>query len=115
MRISDWSSDVCSSDLLVVGADPVQMRVVIRKDSPLQHAVRRKTNAGYDAGWRERRLFEFREVVFQVAVQVQNTDLDQRIDLVRPVLGADEGSKTGGASSRVRMLKEVKREGVRGK
>src|SRR3546814_6705611 len=34
--------------MLVVGADPVQMRVVIRTDSPLQHAVRRKTTAGYD-------------------------------------------------------------------
>src|SRR3546814_11081562 len=53
----------------------------------LQHAVRRKTNAGYDAGWRERRLFDFREVVFRVAVQFQHTDLDQRIVLVRPDLG----------------------------
>src|SRR3546814_1083316 len=37
MRISDWSSDVCSSDLLVPRAEGVQVLLTRRTDGPRHH------------------------------------------------------------------------------
>src|SRR3546814_10414363 len=48
MRISDWSSDVCSSDLLLHDGEPVALFA----DSRLQPAQRahRRTSFGWSAG-----------------------------------------------------------------
>src|SRR3546814_3446120 len=39
MRISDWSSDVCSSDLTCVG-DPLERHALLRQGHPERHANR---------------------------------------------------------------------------
>src|SRR3546814_8591508 len=48
MRISDWSSDVCSSDLAVIGAGPAALRpheiidaLALHEERPLDIAGRR--------------------------------------------------------------------------
>src|SRR3546814_18529781 len=56
MRISDWSSDVCSSDLAVDGADVLQAEVLeqsLRCEGvldPLLHRVQRVIGGRADAG-----------------------------------------------------------------
>src|SRR3546814_17145561 len=35
MRISDWSSDVCSSDLRVIGVSPMRISHIVRETRPV--------------------------------------------------------------------------------
>src|SRR3546814_7573019 len=49
MRISDWSSDVCSSDLLRIETDNVERRVADRDrggDAELRHQVQQREEKG---------------------------------------------------------------------
>src|SRR3546814_2243996 len=46
MRISDWSSDVCSSDLNVAGATVVN-RTVMQEARPVQHSVTQVSRQQY--------------------------------------------------------------------
>src|SRR3546814_2545470 len=83
MRISDWSSDVCSSDLVgaalavavvavhraargvdrdlvVVHAQPVALRIGVVEQARLQHLVRRRADARHQVARRERGLLDVR-------------------------------------------------------
>src|SRR3546814_18934044 len=68
MRISDWSSDVCSSDLIFVG------------ESDLQHLL----VAGLDAD----------ELVFEAGDQLARTDFDRHV-LARAAVEGDAADAAG--------------------
>ena len=76
--------------LIRIDADAIAVRVRIGEDPRLQHLVRRMTDAGYDIGGRERGLLDLSEIIFGIAVQLENADLDQRIIPVRPYFGEVE-------------------------
>jgi hypothetical protein len=77
--------------LLVVRADPVQVRVVVGEDPPHQHLVGAKAGTGHEVGRVETRLLDFGEVVSGVAVQDHPANRDRRVVRVRPDFGQVEG------------------------
>ena len=66
------------------------MRIRIGEDARLQHLVRREADARDDVRRREGDLLDLGEVVFRVAVQLQDADVDRRILGMRPHLGEVE-------------------------
>ena len=52
----------------------------------LQHLVWREADSGDDVRRRKGRLLHFREIIVGIAVQLQNSDFDQRIFGLRPNL-----------------------------
>src|SRR3546814_17764749 len=60
MRISDWSSDVCSSDLVRVTVDRdavgIQFHDLVQRTAEAVHTLERQTIDQVDAGRTERRL-----------------------------------------------------------
>ena len=78
-------------DQVVVDAEAVALGIPIGEQPSLQHLVRRETDAGHDVGRIERRLLDFGKIILGVPVQLQDTDLHQRIILVEPDLGQVEG------------------------
>ena len=77
-------------DLVVVDAEAVANRVIVRQQARLQHPVRREADAGDEVRWPERRLLDFGEIVVRPAVQLHHADLDQRVLGLRPDLGQVE-------------------------
>src|SRR3546814_11939732 len=76
MRISDWSSDVCSSDLdLVLGAEDV--RVVLGEGAHPHDAVQRARRFVAEAG------AELRQPQRQVAIALQPLLEDQHVARAR--------------------------------
>ncbi|MBC7208751.1 MAG: heavy metal translocating P-type ATPase, partial [Methyloversatilis sp.] len=71
---------------LVMGADPVAVRIGVGEQPALEHLVGREADARHDVGRRERCLLNLREVVVGIAVQFQFADGDQRVVAVRPHL-----------------------------
>lgn len=76
-----WSVD---RQRFVMRAEAMPVRVRIRENPRLKHLVRRKPNAWNDIRWRECRLLDLGKIIVGVAVQLNDTDLDQRIVRVRP-------------------------------
>ncbi|PMQ14793.1 hypothetical protein JaAD80_19100 [Janthinobacterium sp. AD80] len=70
--------------VLVIGADPVQLGVVVGEQTALQHLVRRVAHAGHGVGRRKGRLLHFRVVIVRIAVQLENANGQQREIRVRP-------------------------------
>src|SRR3546814_14021977 len=78
MRISDWSSDVCSSDLAVAEGDHEVERLVLRRallgvvDQP--HDVLRQPRALADHPEADAVLVELGDLALQVAPQQARSD-----------------------------------------
>src|SRR3546814_9998221 len=91
MRISDWSSDVCSSDLVARHLDAV----------PTRKAGHHRLHAGIDRG------------DIGQAVDIAQFGLaDRRIALIVAVLGAAVGKEMLGRGDDVRALEDVGRAGL---
>src|SRR3546814_20580137 len=94
MRISDWSSDVCSSDLAVADAEQRQAAVehLPRRGGRTLHRGRLRTAGQDDALWRERRDL-VRVVVpgpdFAVDAQLADATRDQ-LRVLRAEVEAEE-------------------------
>ncbi len=99
-------------DLVVVHAEPVALGIAVGKETPLEHLVGRKPDAGDDVGRVEGRLLDLGEVVFRVAVQLENAHLDQGIILVEPDLGEVKGVK--GVFRRILLRHDLDVEGPAG-
>src|SRR3546814_7346720 len=90
MRISDWSSDVCSSDLAVAEGDHEVERLVLRRallgvvDQP--HDVLRQPRALADHPEADAVLVELGDLALQVAPQQAHEVLDLA-GRAAPVLG----------------------------
>jgi hypothetical protein len=81
--------------VLVVGADPVELGVVVGEQARLQHLVRAVAQARHDVRRRQRGLLDVGVVVVRIAVQLQDADLDAREVALRPDLGQIEGIPAG--------------------
>jgi hypothetical protein len=92
-RRVDWN-------VVEVDAEPIALRVAVRKETCLKHPVRRKSNAGHDVGGRKGSLFHFREIILRIAIKLHHGDFDQRILRLRPHLGEIEGI----VAARLRLL-----------
>lgn len=73
-----------------VRADAIAVRIGVREQPPLQHAVGRKAQARHDVRWRERGLLDFGVVVERNSVELEHAHFLQRIVRVRPDLGQVE-------------------------
>ena len=87
----------------IVRSHTISGRVVVRKQSRLQHAVGRGFHAGRHVGGAERGLLHFVEVVVHVAIEGEFADFAQGIVLVRPYLEGKRG--------RVFTRKKVRQKG----
>src|SRR3546814_14340947 len=85
MRISDWSSDVCSSDL--------DLGVEVREVAPLKQRVIAEVDAGRHILRAERHLFGFSEEVVDDAVEHEPPDDAYWQVLLRDDLGGIEHVK----------------------
>jgi hypothetical protein len=63
-------------NLVVIDAQTVALCIAIREQAPLQHLVWGEADAGHYCTGIERRLLHLGEVVFRVAVELENADLD---------------------------------------
>ena len=72
--------------LLVVGADAVQMRVVVAEDARHQHPVRRQAGPRDEVGGVEARLLDLGEEVGRVAIEDHAAHLDERVVALGPDL-----------------------------
>ena len=74
----------------IMRADAMAMGVGIGEDARLQHLVGREPDARHDVGRRIGGLFDFREIIVGIAVELENANVDQGIILVRPHFGEAE-------------------------
>ena len=74
----------------MVDPKPITMRVSVGKDPCLQHLIWRVTNPGDNIGRRKGSLFHLGKVVFRIAIELQDADLNQRVIGMRPNLGQIE-------------------------
>src|SRR3546814_9879365 len=75
MRISDWSSDVCSSDLAETGFDPESLGDGFGLDGSLDGKVDRRVAIGGDAGENERAIDRLGDLAVEGRI-VQFVDLE---------------------------------------
>ena len=76
---------------VMVHPEAVALRIAIGKKAALQHLVGRKPDAGHNARRVEGRLLDLGKIVFRVAVQLHDADLDERIILLEPDLAEIKG------------------------
>ena len=76
---------------VVINPQTITLRVTIGKKPPLQHFIWRKTNTGRHIGRVKGGLLDFSVVVFRVAVELQDTNINQRVILMWPNFGQVKG------------------------
>ncbi len=69
---------------VIVHSQTITVRIGIGNQTRLQHLVRRISHTRHYVARFERRLLDFREIIYRIAVQDQFADFLQRIILVRP-------------------------------
>src|SRR5690606_12240236 len=77
---------IIDRNLEMINAQPVALRVSIRKESPLQHLVRGKAYPRNNIRWVECSLFHILEIVFGIPVQFEFSNGDQRKVFLGPYL-----------------------------
>src|SRR5690606_17130870 len=77
-------------NLMVVHSQTIPLCVAVREEARLQHAVGRKPDPRHHIGGSERRLFDFREEVFRVAVEFHYSHFHEWVIALGPYLGQIE-------------------------
>ena len=88
--VVDRADRTVDRQLLGVGTDTVAVCIGVGPQTSLQHAVRGGADTRHEVGRREDGLFDFREVVLRVAIELHLADFHQREVTVRPHLGQIE-------------------------
>ncbi|MCY1438278.1 hypothetical protein D9M71_544720 [compost metagenome] len=73
--------------LLVIGAYTIAVGICVGEHTALQHAVWREAHTRYHVARAEGRLLDLCEVIERVAVELQHTNFNQRVILLRPGFG----------------------------
>src|SRR5690606_30280539 len=81
------------ADLFVIDPQTVTLGIRISKDTALQHLVRRKTDPVNNIRWAQGCLLDISEEISWVLIQLQFTNLDQRVFFLAPCLGQVKGIK----------------------
>src|SRR3546814_20780920 len=113
MRISDWSSDVCSSDLVRVTVDRdavgIQFHDLVQRTAEAVHTLERQTIDQVDAGRTERRLTRRLKHLAGLLEALDPVDrlLHHRIEILDTDRDTVEAQQIGRASCRERVCQYV--------
>lgn len=73
--------------LVIIGSESMSMSISVAEESSLKHFIKRRFDSRNHVGRAESTLLNFLKVILGISVQLENSDLDQRVVLMGPHFG----------------------------